>query len=92
MKFCPLDTSCEHAKVPIFFVNFGNYISAIYLSELQLTATSTSSTEVCYLDTDIKTGSTNTPFSISIYDKGDDFTFRTATFPPIQLTVFIYLN
>ena len=29
-------------------VDFGNYISAIYPSELQLTDTSTSSTEVCY--------------------------------------------
>ena len=73
-------------------VDFGNYISAIYPPELQLTDTSTSSTEVCYLDTHIKTGDTTTPFRISIYDKRDDFTFWTATFPPIQLTVFIYLN
>ena len=36
-------------------VDFGNYISAIYPPELQLTDTSTSSTEVCYLDTHIKT-------------------------------------
>ena len=50
-------------------VDFGNYISAIYPLELQLTDTSTSSTEVCYLDTHIKTGGTNTPFRISIYDK-----------------------
>ena len=34
-------------------VDFGNYISVIYPSELQLTDTSTSSTEVCYLDTNI---------------------------------------
>ena len=62
-------------------VDFVNYISAIYPSELQLTDTSTSSTEVCYLDTDIKPGSTNKPFRISIYDKGDDFAFRIANFP-----------
>ena len=37
-------------------VNFGNCISAIYPSELELKDTSTSSTEVCYLDTNIKTG------------------------------------
>ena len=49
-------------------VDFGNYISAIYSSELELKDTSTSSTEVCYLDTNIKTGD-NTPFRISIYDK-----------------------
>ena len=62
-------------------VDFGNYISAIYPPELQLTDTSTSSTEVCYLDTHIKTGDTNTPFRISIYDKRDDFTFRIVNFP-----------
>ena len=61
-------------------VDFGNYISVIYPSELQLTDTSTSSTEVCYLDTNIETGSTNTPFRISIYDKRDDFTFRIVNF------------
>ena len=32
-------------------VDFGNYISAIYPSELELKDTSTSSTEVCYVDT-----------------------------------------
>ena len=53
-------------------MDFGNYISVIYPSELRLTDTSTSSTEVCYLDTNIKTGGTNTPFRISIYDKRDD--------------------
>ena len=61
-------------------VDFGNYISVICPSELQLTYTSTSSTEVCYLDTEIKTGGTNTPFRISIYDKRDDFTFRIVNF------------
>ena len=62
-------------------VDFENYISAIYPPELQLTDTSTSSTEVCYLDTHIKTGGTKTPFRISIYDKRDDFTFRIGNFP-----------
>ena len=61
-------------------VDFGNYISAIYPPELQLTDTSTSSTKVCYLDTPIKTGDTTTPFRISIYDKRDDFTFREMRF------------
>ena len=68
-------------------VDFGNYISAIYPSELQLTATSTSSTEVCYLDTNIKTGSTKTPFRISIYDKRDDFTFRIVNFPHMDSNI-----
>ncbi|CAH3182209.1 unnamed protein product [Porites lobata] len=82
----------------LFSVNnldFGNYISAIYPSELELKDTSTSSTEVCYLDTEthkglnpygflldtnIKTGD-NTPFRISIYDKRKDFAFRIVNFP-----------
>ena len=49
-------------------------------SELQLTATSTSSTEVCYLGT-------NTPFRISIYDKRDDFTFRIVNFPHMDSNI-----
>ena len=56
-------------------------------SELQLTATSTSSTEVCYLDTNIKTGGTNAPFRISIYDKRDDFTFRIVNFPHMDSNI-----
>ena len=74
----------------LFSINnedFGNYISAIYPPELQLTDTSTSSTEVCYLDTHIKTGGTNTPFRISIYDKRDDFTFRIFNFPHMDSNI-----
>ena len=61
-------------------VNFGNCISAIYLSELELKDTSTSSTEMCYLDTNIKTGDATTLFRISIYDKRDDFAFGIGHF------------
>ena len=68
-------------------VDFGNYISVIYPSELQLTDTSTSSTEVCYLDTNIKTGSTSTPFRLSIYDKRDDFRFRIVNFPHMDCNI-----
>ncbi|CAH3029992.1 unnamed protein product [Porites evermanni] len=82
-------------------VDFGNYISAIYPSELELKDTSTSSTEVCYLDTNIKTGDINTPFRISICDIREMtlhfglstfLIWKAATFPPIQVTVFIYLS
>ena len=82
-------------------VDFGNYVSAIYASELELKDASTSSTdhEVCYLDTKIKTGD-NTPFRITastirertLHFGLSTFLIWTATFPPIQLTVFIYLN
>ena len=68
-------------------VDFGNYISAIYPPELQLTDTSTSSTEVCYLDTHITTSDTTTPFRISIYDKRDDFTFRIVNFPHMDSNI-----
>ena len=67
-------------------VDFGNYISAIYPSELELKDTSTSSTEVCYLDTTTKTGE-NTPFRISIYDKRDDFAFRILNFPHMDSNI-----
>ena len=67
-------------------VDFGNYISAIYPSELELKDTSTSSTEVCYLDTNIKTGE-NTPFRISIYDKREDFAFRIVNFPHMDSNI-----
>ena len=66
----------------LFSINnadFANYISAIYPSELELKDTSTSSTKVCYLDTNIKTGDIS-PFPISIYDKRDDFAFRIVNF------------
>ena len=68
-------------------VAFGNYINAIYPSELDLTDTSTSSTKVCYLDSNIKTGGTNTPFRISIYDKRDDFTFRFVNFSQMDSNI-----
>ena len=61
-------------------------ISAIYPSELELKDTSTSSTEVCYLDTNIKTGK-NTPFHISIYDKREDFAFRIVNFPHMDSNI-----
>ena len=82
-------------------VDFGNYISAIYPSELELKDTSTSSTEVCYLDTEthkglnpygflldinIKTGD-NTPFRFSIYDKREDFAFRIVNFPHMDSNI-----
>ena len=67
-------------------VDFENYISAIYPSELELKDTSTSSTEVCYLYTNIKTGD-NTPFRISIYDKRKDFAFRIVNFPHVDSNI-----
>ena len=68
-------------------VNFGNCISAIYPSELELKDTSTSSTEVCYLDTNLKTGHVTTAFRISIYDKRDDFAFRIVNFPHMDSNI-----
>ena len=67
-------------------VDFGNYISEIYPSELELKDTSTSSTEVCYLDTNIKTGE-NTTFRINIYDKREDFAFRIVNFPHMDSNI-----
>ena len=55
--------------------------------ELELKDTSTSSTEVWYLDTNIKTGDINTPFRISIYDESDDFAFRIVNFPHMDSNI-----
>ena len=46
-----------------------------------------SSTEMCYLDTNIKTGDVTTPFRISIYDKRDDFAFRIVNFPHMDSNI-----
>ena len=81
-------------------VNFANCISTIYPSALELKDTSTLSTEVCYLDTNIKTGDVTTPFRISIYAIREmtlhsglsTFLIWTAIFSPIQLTVCTYFN
>ena len=71
----------------INIVDFENYISAIYPPELQVMEISTSFTEVCYLDTHIKTGGTNSPFCISIYDKRENFTFRIVNFPHMDINI-----
>ena len=63
------------------------YENAIYPSKLELKDTSTLSTEVCYLDTNIQTGDLNTPFRISIYDKRDDFAFRIVNFPHMDSNI-----
>ena len=80
--------------------NFGNYISDIYPSDLELKDTTLTSNEVCYLDTRIRNGDSNTPFHLSVYDREgwllisdrSIFLIWTATFPPIRPMVFIYLN
>ena len=41
----------------------------------------------CVISTHIKTGGTNTPFRISIYDKRDDFTFRIVNFPHMDSNI-----
>ena len=69
-------------------VNFGNCISAIYPSKLELKDTSTSSTEVCYLDTNIKTGDVITPFRISIYAIREmTLQFRIVNFPHMDSNI-----
>ena len=61
--------------------NFRNYISDIYPSDLELKDTTLASNEVCYLDTRIRNGDSNTPFHLSVYDKREDFSFRIVNFP-----------
>ena len=67
--------------------NFGNYISDIYPSDLELKDTTLTSNEVCYLDTRIRNGDSNTPFHLSVYDKRDDFSFRIINFPHMDSNI-----
>ena len=67
--------------------NFGNYISDIYPSDLELKDTTLTSNEVCYLDTRIRNGDSNTPFHLSVYDKRDDFSFRIVNFPHMDSNI-----
>ena len=74
----------------LFSVNnehFGHYINAIYPSELDPKDTTLTSNEVCYLDTRIKTGDSNTPFHLRVYDRRDDFSFRVVNFPYIDSNI-----
>ena len=81
-------------------VAFGNYISVIYPSELQLTRTLPHHLLKCVISTQISRRAVQTHLSVSAstirgvtLNSGlSTFLIWTATFPPIQLTVFIYLN
>ena len=55
--------------------NFGNYISDIYLSNLELK------------DTTLTSNEENTPFHLSVYDKRDDFSFRIVNFPHMDSNI-----
>ena len=67
--------------------NFGNYISDIYPSDLELKDTTLTSNEVCYLDTRIRNGDSNTPFHLSVYDKRNNFSFRIVNFPHMDSNI-----
>ena len=67
--------------------NFGNYISDIYPSDLELKDTTLTSNEVCHLDTRNRNGDSNTPFHLSVYDKRDDFSFRIVNFPHMDSNI-----
>ena len=67
--------------------NFGNYISDIYPSDLELKDTTLTSNEVCYLDMRIKNGDSNTPFHLSVYDKRNDSSFRIVNFPHMDSNI-----
>ena len=67
--------------VETVWIRAWSYISTIYpASELELKDTSTSTTEMCYLDARIKFGDNNSPSNVSIYDKRENFAFRILNF------------
>ena len=63
----------------IYNVYFDNMVSQLYPSELQLNNTNTSDTEAAILDLHLSIS--NDIVSTKIYDKRDDFNFKTANFP-----------
>ena len=66
----------------ILYINnvyFGNMVSQIYPSELQVIKTNTSETEAAFLDLHLSIS--NDIVSTKIYDKRDDFDFETVNFP-----------
>ena len=67
--------------------NFGNYISDIYPSDLELKDTTLTLNAVCYLHTRIKNGDSNTPFHLSVYNKRDDFSFQIVNFPHMDSNI-----
>ena len=60
-------------------VHFGNMVSQIFPSELQLNKVNTPDTEIAFLD--LHLSSSNDIVSTKIYDKRDDFYFEIVNFP-----------
>ena len=79
-------------------VDFGNYISAIYPSELNLRTLPhhplkcVISTQISRLATNHLSLSASTIRETTLHSRLSTFRIWTATFRPIKLTVFIYLN
>ena len=63
------------------------YINEIYPSELILKNTTTTPSETCYLDTTINTGEGNGIVRISVYDKREEFDFKTVNFPYLDSNI-----
>ena len=61
--------------------------SAIFTRrDLELKDTTLTSNELCYLDTRIKNGDSDTPFHLSVY-KRDDFSFRIVNFSQMDSNI-----
>ena len=68
--------------------NFNKHIGEIYPSELILKGTTTTTpSETSYLDTTIKLGGGNGTVRISIYDKREDFNFKSVNFPYLDSNI-----
>ena len=67
--------------------NFNKHINEIYPSELILKNTTTTPSEISYLDTTLNIGEGNGTVRISIYDKREDFNFKIVNFPYLDSNI-----
>ena len=100
-KVVEFSTTCRYIDdlLSVNNDNFGNSISEIYPSELELKDTTLSSTEVCYLETKIVHGDSRHLFTSACMTKEKTSTSGllispswTATSLPLRRMVFTYLN
>ena len=67
--------------------NFNKHINEIYPSELILKNTTTTPSEKSYLDTTLNIEEGNGTVRISVYDKREDFNFKTVNFPYLDSNI-----
>ena len=66
---------------------FNTVFKEIYLSELELKNTASSTTKAAYLDMDIAVNQASKKLEYTLYDKRNDFPFRVISMPNLQSNI-----